>query len=238
MQSNDLSDFRLEQCVFEARYEPSYLLWDHAGSIWSQIRAKWPRLKLSQVEPSATQFTLDSRFNLSVFVDKFAVIDQAPDQSLKSFLDVAESLSKVAIHHLEINEFSRLGLRLIFFKEFSDREAASTALLSSQILNLPDGPHFGIDMPPVLPGYTVRWESKATGTTVRIEAEGRIIDFTPPHFLDLRPMHKEVAGLKFDIDYYTVASVTVGQFSCRDWINQAWHLVNRDSKPFLTGRKQ
>jgi len=232
----DLSDFQLEQAVFEARYALAYLHWDRAGAIWTEARTKWPGLQLSQAEPAGTQFTLENRYALSVSLDKATAVDHRPDRVLKSFVELLEDFVELITRRLEITDYSRIGLRLIFMKQYPDQEAASFALLSTNILRIPEGPRFGIDSPPILPEYAVRWEGKATGTTVRMKAEGRKYGFDPPlDWKEVSPVHKEEYYLKFDIDYYTVASVAVGQFSAKDWIDQALHFIRRDSKAFLGG---
>lgn len=37
----------------------------------------------------------------------------------------------------------------------------------------------------------------------------------------------------YDIDYYTIKTVSRGQFNVKDWIEQAYHLIKRDSKNFM-----
>ncbi len=44
---------------------------------------------------------------------------------------------------------------------------------------------------------------------------------------------KEIFELEYDIDYYTMVPVSMGQFRAKEWIAQADRAVQRDSKIFL-----
>ncbi len=48
-------------------------------------------------------------------------------------------------------------------------------------------------------------------------------------------MTLEVPELTFDVDYYTVRPVRVGQIRLKDWIEQAFHMIKRDTNKILAG---
>jgi hypothetical protein len=70
-----------------------------------------------------------------------------------------------------------------------------------------------------------------------MRAEGRKFDFDPPpNVRELSPIHNEIFGASFDIDYYTLANVSIGQFRAQEWVSHVLHLVRRDAGAFLRGR--
>ncbi len=46
---------------------------------------------------------------------------------------------------------------------------------------------------------------------------------------------KDLFELIYDIDYFTIGTVEVGQFRASDWITNAMRVIRRDSKVFLEG---
>lgn len=231
----DISDFHLEKAIFEYRYSPSYLLWDRAGSIWSEALTRWPQLKLVRGEPTITSFTLENTYELSVTIDKSSVIAHHPKPDLSDFIQKAVHFLTLTVKHLDILEYTRIGFRLLYFRSYPTEQAASNAFLECKTLVLPEGPHFGlVDGGFSLPEYAVRWEGKAAAVTIRLRTEGRKLDFDPPMGVrELKAVHDEKFGIVFDVDHYTKGTVLSGQFRASEWIGNALHVTRRDSKNFL-----
>jgi hypothetical protein len=229
-----VSDFQLERAAFELRYPQAYLLWDRAGSIWSEAVRRWPALKLVRGEPSHISFTLENQHELAVTLEKANAVSHFP--AMSTFVQLADTFTGLVTQHLELDHYIRIGLRLFYFRAFPSREEASKAAVSIRILNPPEGRHFGIEPPYLLPECAFRLEGPSIGVTIRLRAEGRVVDFQPPmNARGLKPHHAEDWGVLFDVDYYTLANVTIGQFKAEDWINSAVHVIRRDSEAFLGG---
>ena len=81
---------------------------------------------------------------------------------------------------LEFDEFTRIGLRLFFVKEYEDLENAAKALLNTKLLQYPNGPHFGIDGKAATPSYLLRWEDDKRGAMVHLKVEKLGLEFRPP----------------------------------------------------------
>ena len=45
-------------------------------------------------------------------------------------------------HELQVEEYSRVGLRFTYFLRFPEKQTASAALLTTGLLRLPTGKHF------------------------------------------------------------------------------------------------
>lgn len=232
----DLNDFVLERSIFQFRYSPSYLLWDNAGVLWNDAQIKWPKLKIKRGEPNVTAFTLDNKYDIAVAPESASVVCHFPSSDLADFIDKAAYFVGATTARLVIHEYSRVGLRLLYRRTYADKESATSGLLESKLLNLSEGPHFGIKGFFSFPEFAIRWEGESVGVALRLRAEGRKIDFDPPmEAPELQPIHEEKFGLLYDIDYFTNGTLTVGQFRTQDWIKNALHLVRRDSRKFLGG---
>jgi hypothetical protein len=230
----DLKDFSLEQSIFQLRYSPSFLLWDNAGSLWHDAQQKWPKLKMKRGEPNVTSFTLENKHEIAITTESASVVGHFPDSGLADFTEKVSYFVVETAKHLEIAEYTRIGLRLLFRKTYSSTETASMALYDSKLLNLPEGPHFGVKGAFRMPELTIRWESESLGVTVRLRAEGRKLDFDPPMDApELKPVHEEKFGVVYDVDYYSKGSLLIGQFRADDWIKNVLHLIRRDSRSFL-----
>src|SRR5258706_10138270 len=128
----ELSDFKLETSSFEYRYGQSFLLWDKAGSIWTEAVQRWPKLKLVRGEPGVTTFTLDNLYELAVSIDKVHVISHFP--SIENFVELCEAFTTMTHRQLELRQFTRLGFRLIYFRQFPTKETASDAVFATHRL--------------------------------------------------------------------------------------------------------
>lgn len=234
----ELSSFEFESIIFEARYSHAYLHWDRAGAIWTEANSKWPNLKMASVDPTKTAFTLPEGYLLTITLENMVCAAYHQDKDLDGYIDVLKDFVELTTRYLEISDFSRIGLRLTYFKEYPDQEAASKALLSTNLLRLPEGKQFGIDGNATHPEYAIRWESKNRGATVRIKAEGRKLDFEAPlNIKELKSVSILKNGLTVDVDYYTLATVSVGQFRAEDWVNNSQHLIKRGIGSFLEAGK-
>jgi hypothetical protein len=226
----DLSAFSLETFSVEIRYATALLLWDRAGVLWRSIQEKYPDIRVVTVEPSKTSFQSGkTAFVIEVKTARINAVD--PEKSSMDELPkVARDFFKLTIQHLEISLCERLGLRLVYFKEFKDREQAASAFHAMGLVKVPDGKRFDVDEHPVNQQYVLRWESEKKGAVVQCRAETRKIDWDPP-IESVRlwyPVHREQNGIVVDIDYYTVAPVEVGQLDMGEWSKHALHVISRD----------
>ena len=233
----DLADFDIDKVTFEIRYDNAYLLWDRAGLIWSEAQHQWPSLTVQRAEPNNTIFLLDRRYELGVELKRTFVNAYRPAADLGNFIDILEKFVPLVNRALELSRYIRIGFRLFYVKPFADADGASAAVLSTGQLRTPAGRHFNIDGKPLYPECFLRWEGKTTAVRVHLAARSRKLDFepTPEAAKILDPVHSDKHEVLLDIDYYTLANVTIGQFRVKDWLTQAFHIIKRDSGVFLGG---
>jgi hypothetical protein len=229
-------DLKLTQATFEVRYDNSYFLWDRAGVIWTKITSLWPDLKIERIEPSITTFKLENKYQLSVNLDKAYIVDLKPSSSLKEFMEKANDFIRLISQTLEIINFTRIGFRLIYIKNFPDKYAAANSLLSTKMMIAPEGRQFNIEGKAFLPKYSLVWEGDSSGARILLEVRDKKIDFEAhPAIEELNSIHIEKHELVYDVDYYALAKVSIGQLNIKEWLDQIYHLIKRDSKTFLGG---
>jgi hypothetical protein len=232
----DLSHFDLQSVSFEVRYNQAYFLWDRAGSLWQAVRKSAPTIKLTESIPTKIAGTIDRRFQVSVELEKVLVIAFPPPSTLDDYMALCRNLLSAAVDILEIKVFSRIGLRTIYQRNFRSSEEAAVALLSTGIMKAPEGKHFGIEGPPKLPHYAIRLDGDNLGIQVNFRAQERKIRIdVPMGETALESVEKDIFELNYDLDYYTIGTVDVGQFRASDWIPNAVRVIRRDSKVFLGG---
>lgn len=198
-----------------------------------------------QAAPDVTSFKLEKRYALAVALKTIGVIeehtslsvtDEKPHTSLAGFVECVEEFLNAVTEVLEIDEFTRVGLRLMFEREYQNINTANEALFRTNLVQCPKGPHFGIEGKPSNPSYLVKWEGEKRGAMVHLHTETRKIEFNPPaQMTGVEGFEKELNRLLFEFDYYTRAPVALSQLRVSDWISNALHLARRDSGKFLGG---
>jgi len=227
----DLASFQLEQAVLEIRYPLALALWDKAGTLWQVIQEKWPEIKPVHAEPTRTAFQI-GRNGLNVETQLARITTVNPDRSLEEFSAMAKDFLRLTTQYLQVLLYKRIGMRLLYFKEFKDKNQAASAFFSLGLVKIPDGKRFEIENQPIDPQYVLRWESEKKGTLVQCRVETRKTDFDPPTALEslIKPIHSEKSGIVFDVDYYTVSPVEPGQMDVVEWVRHGSHVIARDSK--------
>jgi hypothetical protein len=232
----DLSSFRLEQGVLEIRYPLALALWDKSGALWRSVQSKWPELRLTHAEPMKTAFQIGTN-SLKAEAELASLTMVKPDRTLEEFAAMTREFFAMTTQYLQISLYKRVGLRIIYFKEFKDKREAAAAFLSLGLIKVPDGKKFEIDDQPLDPQYILRWESDKKGALIQCRVETRKTEFEPPPALEqfLKPVHEEKSGIVFDVDYYTVSPVEPGQIDIFEWVKHALHVISRDSKYIFGG---
>jgi hypothetical protein len=231
----DLSSFALESSTLEIRYPFALNLWDRSGQLWRAAQEKWPEIVPLLAEPKKTDFKNgNARLVVEFEQARFSVVE--PERSLEQFFKDSREFIGITTRYLQIATYKRVGFRLLYFKEFKDKKEAAEAFFSLQLLRMPDGRKFEIDGAPINPQYSLRWESEKKGVMLHLRSETRVVDVDPPPEAArfMKPFHKEMSGIVFDCDYYTVAAVEPGQMDTSEWMKHAMHIIARDSR-FLFG---
>ncbi len=232
----NLSQLKLNQATLEIRYENAYLLWDRAGHIWSNANSTWAKISMMQAKPMITSFIINDRFEMAVKLDRAHFIDMKPSSGLEEFIENTKQFIDLVSKILDISEYERLGFRLIYSKKFNDKVSAADSLISTKLMKVPEGKHFNIEGSILLPQYSLVWEGKSTAIRALLTARDETIDLAvSPGIEEVSPVHIEKHEFIYDLDYYTLDTVSYGQLNIKEWISQAYHLIKRDSRVFLGG---
>jgi hypothetical protein len=232
-----IEDFKLFNATFEVRYDNAYILWDSAGKIWSEVGKKFNKMTLEKAEPNVTSFLVDDRFKASVLLDKFYIIDVAPQSSLKDFISASDVFAGIVSKFLEIKVFTRIGFRLVFLKEFASKSGAADMLLDSGLIKVPQGKIMNIESHVTLPQISYSLEGDNYSARILLQAREKKIDFeAPPEVKELESVHVVKNELLFDLDYSTTKNVSIGQLDIKEWLSQAYHVIRRDSSVLFGGK--
>ncbi len=232
-----ISEFTLQKAILEVRYEPAYLHWDRAGSMWQTASQEWRGLEMSSAEPNRTVFKWKNMYEFSALVERANVNVLFPGSTLEDEgYKVFDKFIELVASALKISDFSRIGFRTIFQKPCESEKDASAQLLSLGLLKPPEGKHFGISGDITRLSFDARWEGEELGSRVQIFTQKEETDFDPPPGIDeLKSVHTSKNLITYDVDYFTTASTSVGQFKPLKWIPPVMQIIRRDAKDFLGG---
>lgn len=237
MREMNISEFTLQKAILEVRYENAYLHWDRAGSMWHTASQEWLGLEMVTAEPGATVFRWKNMYEFSARVERANATIHFPGASLDDEgYKVFDKFIELVVSKLSISDFSRIGFRAIFQKKCKSEKDASEQLLSLGLLKPPEGRHFGISGDITILSFDARWEGEELGSRVRVLTQKAEVDFDPPPGInELKSVHTVKHHIIYDVDYFTTASTSTGQFKPLKWIPPVMQVIRRDAKDFLGG---
>jgi hypothetical protein len=232
-------DLRLFHAAFEVRFDEALSLWDRAGEVWDRTLKAIGGLKRQHAEPNKVVFASVGApsVELTAELGRLGVIQHNPDNKLEFLAETSSKFTDIVTGSLDIVQYRRVGLRLMFEKQFQTPEAAAEAVLSSPMITATDEPQFGISSPIVQPEYAFRREDGKNGFSVRFKAETQNFEFTPT--MDWTDFAKAISEtrhrLSLDIDCYIQAPVSVEKLRFLDWIPSTFHIIKRDGAKVISG---
>jgi hypothetical protein len=230
----NISQFKIHQVAFQVRYRDAFLLFDKTGSLAEEARKRWPTIKIEKGEPRISSFTVDDKYRLQVEINKATFIAYNPKPSLEEFIDDAHAFEEIIRKTLEIFEYNRVGFKPFYRKDHETKEDATMDIVSSLGLKLPQGTHFNIEGKTPLITLEHRWEDELLGVTSQLRSQEQSWEFTPPIEAEgLEPKKTVKNFVSYSPDYFTRKPISVNQLNVKKWIENAFHLIKRDSKVFL-----
>jgi len=235
-------DLQLYLAAFEVRYGASYLIWDKAGAIWSEVLRFVPELKMRQAEPNRTVFESDGgalgkEIQLTVQPSSLNISAILPEKKLGRFTEIAEHLSNTSSKYLQVSEYTRVGLRVSFNRDFETPEDAAATVLSTARISAAEHPQFGVNAKTIAMEYSIRREDGKNGFVLWLKAQTLQFESEPPFGLGpyLKPLHEKRNRASIEVDSFLMAPVSVSQIRIADWIAQTYHIIKRDISRFLEG---
>lgn len=175
-----LADLDLFQAVIEVRYAQACALLDKAGELWTRLALELGELRMLSAVPAETVFRLGSEYELAVKLETASIHAFKPDRTLGGFAKNADLFYRSVVELVQIPQFSRVGFRLVYSRDFPTVEEASAVALSSPILNAPQGRHFNQAGRPLKPEWALRWEDGHNGIHTRLRIDEWKYEFLPP----------------------------------------------------------
>lgn len=233
-----LSQFQRRQLIFEMRYDPAYALWDRAGAVASELSRHFPELKNQNANPNVVGFVASQRYNLNILIDRASFVDNKPIGSQKELVAEIDFFYKVLSKNLSITSFSRIGLRVIFSRQYSSSDDAANAARGYELMKLPDRKYFGIEPVSIKPHYRIEADNGSIGYIYQIYSHTRSLnlDLAPDvyNFMDM-PTFLEKYELNVDIDIFTKKTISSEVFSphtvVADWVKT----IHAEADRFVDG---
>ena len=226
-----INDFKLKRAVCELRYDKSYLIFDRTGQVYHDLKTIIPDLDVTNAHPM-NSIAQSEKGVFVVEVGQCRVTVDNPESTLQEFANTCKSFFDIVTKQLEISVFARIGLRSIFRCEFKDLAKARETLASLKLINLEEGPRFGIDLP--ASEVSFRWQNDEIGTLFRLAAESTTIDLMIPVETEEQKIHKKVIALTLDIDSYTVVPAERAQWDPTAWIPQSIRRTRKEADKIVS----
>jgi hypothetical protein len=233
----NIAQLSLKSLIFELRYPNAYRLWDTAGSIWASAMHRWPALTLREAAPNQQRFSLENRAELSIHLDRAFVRTAGSKLTLDDLIPYCRFIADDALPLLEISTFTRVGFKPTFVKEYQSMDDAVKDFFSTGMVKQIVGKNFGIDGKSDSPTVTMRFEGEYLGCMTTLLARRRMtrLEVQTIGDEDFEPATKEHLELVYECDYFTKGDMTSGQLKASEWIEDAMHVIRRDSHVILGG---
>jgi hypothetical protein len=230
-----LTDFILETLVFEVRYADALQLWDSAGEIWSELCTKLPGLTLQAADPRAQTFTLGDNFELTTDLKRAAITDFKPSRESERLAEIATLLLDQIVKSLRLPDFSRVGLRAMYWKDAKSISGAVKDMSASNLTKAMVGPLSGKDSAQTEIQYGTRFETETSGIAIRLASQTRQVNLDVAmgarRYFESKKIEEH--GVILDVDYYTRGVVGAEQIRPRVWIDQAMAIAKRAIRGML-----
>jgi hypothetical protein len=236
MPALQLSSFSHYLITLEGRFDTAFLMWDRAGHVSRGLERRISGVKLVNATPASVILSIKEKYDVGYSPSNLSITQYYPDRDALSFREDADKLVQTVVENFELQEFTRVGFRMIFSREYPSEEAASRDFVSAGLLKTPTGNVFNINGRIALPEYAVQWKDEEHTLLARLRVQTDKVELEPPkNVKDIERISKEHNRLLFDVDYFTIGAIPVGRFRASAFIDQARHLINRDSHHFLGG---
>lgn len=232
-----IDDFKPFNVTCELRYKNAYLIYDRTGQVLEDLRNTFTEITVSAASPPQTSFVAEEgSFTLELGACRFTS-SRFDNKNAETFGKHCAAFFDTVTNQLQINVFTRIGLRYIARKEFKALDESKAALASIALVNLKPTKRFNSSDNPT--EILFRWEDAQIGAFIRLRAETVDIRFSStPELQDYVPkVDKKLHGLTLDIDYYTVAPVEREQWNCLEWLQQKLRIVRKEADGILHGGK-
>jgi len=227
--SIDLDQFALKEAILEVRYPDAFLFWDHVGSFWDGMAARYPGLEMDEASPQETKVKFDANTIGNVFINRAFCAIARPKSNLADLQDLGEAFFHSLLSILNVNSLSRIGFRLVYYKSFEQRAAASEFVRSQGSMPKPADKLLNVDGQLVDPHAEMRFEGEKLGFKLVLRSQETTLTVPlPPEFRDLAPLKTTRSIATLEVDYYTTANTPSAAFDARALVTSWYQVIKRD----------
>src|SRR4029077_10329681 len=135
MPSLTTDDFKTFSVTCELRYRSAFLIYDRTGHVLEDLRKVFTEITVSAASPPQTSFTAEEgSFTLELGACRFT--SSRLDKNGETFAKHCKAFFDAVTDQLQIDIFTRIGLRYIARKEFKTLDESKAALASMALANL------------------------------------------------------------------------------------------------------
>lgn len=234
MPTLSIDEFKLVNATCELRYKNAYLVYDRTGQVLQDLSRSFTDISISSSAPQQTAWVAqEGTFSLEIGTCRFT--SARSNQSAETFAKQCGAYFDAVTKNLQINVFTRIGLRYIARKEYPSLDESKAALASMMLVNLKPTQRFKSSESPI--EILFRWEDSQIGAFIRLRAETADIKLeVSPELQEHVPrIDKKIHGLTIDMDYYTVAPVEREQWNALEWLPQKLRIIKKEADGILQG---
>jgi hypothetical protein len=229
-----IDDFTTYSVTCEIRYSSAYFIYDRTGQFVEDLRGSFTDINVSNSSPQQTAWVTDQGA-ITIELGACRFTSYQPNIKAEVFANYCKAFFEAGIHRLQIEKFTRIGLRHILRKEYKSLDEARAILASLSLSNLGPAKRFNSSSSPTETLF--RWEDSQIGALFRLKAEQIEIKVALP--LDLKyivpKFDKKLNVLTLDVDYYTVAPVERDQWNCQEWVSQKLRTIRKEIDGIFEG---
>jgi hypothetical protein len=226
----ELKDFKIRQLIFEIRYENAYQLWDCAGVTTQELIEIWPGSTLNDGQPNQQSIKSD-KTSLTTGINTSQIVINYPKTIIEYSNQIEETL-KVWVKHLKITNFTRVGTRVIYSKNFSDTKLADKAIVDMGLIKYPNLPFFNFTTLPSVSDLRLYWEEENSQTQILLKSEHQQIEVSGFDEQEERQINSKHYAI-LDIDRATKGTIELSKFKAHEWLDGVKHIISRDIDKFL-----
>ena len=150
-----IDDFKQYSLTCELRYKHAYLIYDRTGQVIEDVRETFTDIDVSTTSPQQTSWTTNEG-TLALELGACRFISNRPDKNPEPFANYCKAFFDAVTHQLQIDMFTRIGLRYILRKEYKTVDEPKAALASMMLPNLKPMKRFNSSDSPT--EVLFRWE--------------------------------------------------------------------------------
>jgi hypothetical protein len=234
----NIAHLSLASLIFQLRYAHAFRLWDRAGAIAADAVYRWPTLTLREGTPQRIRLTLGTRAEINVQLEQASVAVADSTLKLEELLPYSSFLSETVPKVLEVKSLNEIRVKATFLKEYANIDDAVRDFGTTGMTKVFVGKHFGFEGKIAPPSsVSIRFEGDFLGCTNGLQIRKRAVKLDVPQIgiSDFEIVTKEHVELVYECDYFTTATIEVGQLNANRWIEEAMRTIRRDANIILEG---